>query len=71
MTESTNENRPKPEQVFYSHTATLIKNLFIDNVNYTNGYYSRLSYFELISQFKEKARYILETMEDEKHLINL
>jgi hypothetical protein len=61
----------KGEEIFLEHISTLIRNLLVTNVNYTNGHYVRTSNYDVIVDTKERANYILEEMERTKHLINL
>lgn len=60
-----------PEQLFYDNISKLIKNLFIKNVNFKNGYYNGKSQYEFEKDIKEMAQYILDEMEQQKHLINI
>ena len=62
-----------PEQIFYDDITKLIKNLLVENPNYTNGYYHKdgRNIFNLYTDTKERAKYILEKMDDWKHLINI
>ena len=63
------------EIIFYDKLKTLITNLLISNKNYTNGYYSNHSWDHdvhgLVRDTQERARYILNTMDEIKHLIDL
>ena len=58
-----------PEQVFYNHITTLIKNLLINNPNYNNKHFWNLEKHELKYETIERAEYILTEMEKTKHLI--
>jgi len=64
-----------PNKIFYEHIETLIKNLLIDNKNYSNGHYFDLNgqvfHFKLLKDTKERANYILKEMKQTKHLIDL
>lgn len=64
-----------PEQVFYNEIRTLIYNLLINNVNYRGTYYFNDSSWDntrkVIDDTQDRARFILEKMEEIKHLINL
>lgn len=64
---------PENWEVFYNHIATLIKNLFIKNINYTNGYYpyNYEGVTKLLKDTQERGDYILEEMERTKHLIDI
>ena len=57
------------EEIFYDYIYSLVKNLFIENSNYTNGYYMDMSYREVIEDVKKRGQYILDVMETTKHLI--
>ena len=57
----------EPEQIFYEHIKTLIRNLLINNKNYSTGYYQ--SVFDLKNDTIERAKYVLEEMEKTKHLV--
>jgi hypothetical protein len=61
----------KPNQLFYDDVVRLITNLLIDNVNYRNGHYANKSAYELRVDVIERSKYILEKLEQEKHLIGL
>jgi hypothetical protein len=61
----------EPEEVFYNHVRMLLRNLFVSNRNYDNGYYSNKTRYDIIQDTKERAIYILGVMEEEKHLLNL
>ena len=66
----------KPEQVFLNRINKLVKNLLIDNPNYTNRYYYQDrglfgGIHELINDTKERAGYILREIDAVKHLIGL
>ena len=65
------KNRPKPEELFLSQIELLLKNLFITNKNFTNGYYHSKGVSELINDNKERAQWIIDEMERTKHLINI
>jgi hypothetical protein len=64
-----------PEEYFLDHINTLIKNLFIENINFKNRYYEKtFGYsFEAINAIKDSvknsAEYILGEIERTKHLI--
>ncbi len=68
----------KHSEIFYNDIYSLINNLLINNKNYTNGYYSALydynsrtqPFNKLLEDTKERAKYILDRMESEKHLID-
>jgi hypothetical protein len=64
---------PEPEEIFLNGIKTLLKNLLITNVNYTNGYYARgftwNTINELITDTQERAGYILERIEQTEHLV--
>lgn len=63
-----------PSEEFLDHIVTMIKNLLMDNVNYTNGYYHGLKFphngiDEMIRDTKDRAKHILDHIEATKHLI--
>lgn len=65
--------RLKAEEVFYNNLISLIKNTLINDPNFINtiqkqSYYEKkgMLHYDL---FKEKAKYILEEIENMKHLI--
>jgi hypothetical protein len=60
-----------PNQLFHDDITRAIKNLLIENVNYRNGYYIGKSTFDFQRDTIERANYILEKIEKEKHLIGL
>ena len=66
----------KPEQVFYDDIKKLIINMFTEaNPKIKSSYYwdnnHNFRYGEFLVDQKERVKYILERMEQEKHLINL
>ena len=67
---------PEPEQIFLDHIKRLVKNLLIDNPNYTNDYYwnkgdGRWTYDheKLLADTKKRAEYILEQIDETDHLV--
>jgi len=65
--------RLKAEEVFYNNLISLIKNTLINDPNFINTI-QKQSYYEKKGMlhyglFKEKAKYILEEIENMKHLI--
>jgi hypothetical protein len=58
-----------PRQVYHDRISRLIRNLLIENKNYTNGYYADKPVHQFRDDTKERAQYILEEMEGMKHLI--
>jgi hypothetical protein len=63
---------PEPEDVFLAHIKSLIRNLLIDNVNYTNSYYWSSGSFDshkFITDTKKRAEYILEQIDETDHLV--
>ncbi len=61
---------PEPEEIFLNGIKTLLKNLLITNVNYTNGHYPySCSTIRMIADTKERAGYILERIEETEHLV--
>jgi hypothetical protein len=63
------KNVPTPEQVFLENIIRTITNLLINNPNYTNTYYHGKCAFEVITDTQERARHILDKIEQIKHLI--
>lgn len=64
---------PTSEWIFYHHIKSLIKNLLVTNVNYSNKYFMDEHYtiFNLKKDTIERANYVLEEIEKTKHLIGL
>ena len=60
---------PSNSEVFLIHITSLINNLLIENVNYTNGFYERDRMADLLVDTKERAGYILREVERTKHLV--
>lgn len=62
-----------PEQIFLRDVKTLIKNLLIDNPNYSNGYYQREGWDRpnLLKDTKERAQYILDRIDQTSHLVTM
>lgn len=66
---------PKPEQVFYDALKRCIENQLINDPNFkATGNWGEGSWYERNNKmhyelFLEKAKYILEKLEDLKHLI--
>jgi hypothetical protein len=65
-----------PESVFLTHITRLVKNLLVEDKNYTNGYYTQRpaaqmhkAVDDLILASKDKGRFILDEIERIKHLI--
>lgn len=58
-----------PEKLFINRISTLIRNLLINNPNYEGKYGAERSKFDLLQDTKERANYILEEIENTKHLI--
>jgi len=56
-------------EVFYNRIEALIKNILVDNINYKNGYYNEKSLHTFKKDTIERSKFILEEMEDMKHLI--
>lgn len=62
----------RPEDIFYNRIYRLIDNLLIKNKNYDNSFYRGNSMYpttSLLEDTKERAKYILEEMENMKHLL--
>lgn len=66
---------PEPADVFLDHLKTMVKNLLINNSNYTTGYYYDLQKTrgigldEMIRDTKDRANHILEYIEMADHLV--
>lgn len=60
--------RPKPEEIFYNSLVTLIKNQLINDPNFETYWYERNNKMHY-GLFKSKAEYILQEIENWKHLI--
>jgi len=65
------KNEIKSENLFVDSVVILIKNLLIDNPNYKNGYYynNDRTIFDLIEDTKERSKYILQKIDEMKHLV--
>ena len=61
--------RLSPEKIFLDAVSKTIKNLLINNPNYTNNYYDKKNAWDVIRDTKERASFILEKIEEIKHLI--
>lgn len=59
-----------PEKLFVDNLSYLIKNLFLDNKNFSNNYYHRQTKDELLKDVQDSARYILGEIERTKHLVD-
>jgi len=57
-----------PEDVFFNSVASMIKEILIDNVNYKTGHYHETGNC-MISDTKARAQWVLDKMDDWKHLI--
>lgn len=68
-------SRLSPEEIFLKDIKSLINNLLIDNPNYKNDYYFKGSYtmniLKLIKDTKNRAKYILERIDDIEHLVKM
>lgn len=67
-------NLPKPEDIFLNDIKKLIRNLLIDNSNYVTDYYHKKDGFgchvnNLLTDTKERAKYILTRISETEHLI--
>jgi hypothetical protein len=60
--------RPKSEEIFYNSLVTLIKNQLINDPNFETYWYERNNKMNY-GLFKSKAEYILQEIENWKHLI--
>jgi len=60
--------RPKAEEIFYNTLITLIKNQLINDPNFETYWYEKNNMMHY-SLFKSKAEYILQEIENLKHLI--
>jgi len=59
-----------PEQVFLTSIKKLIRNMLIDNPNYTSTHYNNKSVYHVIEDTKERAEYILERIDEIDHLVD-
>lgn len=57
------------EEIFLDHITSLIQKLLIDNKNYRNGHCTSMSSWDAIDYIKRNATYILNEIENTKHLI--
>lgn len=57
------------KKIFLDRIQNLVKNLIVDNVNYKTGYYFDKPIFKFKEDTIERGRYILEEIENTKHLI--
>jgi len=50
--------------LFYKDIESLIKNLLIQNINYSNGYFHNPNYskYDLLKDTKDRAEYILQRL---------
>ena len=71
--------KPTAKSVFINGVTNLIQNLLIDNPNYKNMYYADNSpinpasgsgMWNLLTDTKERAEYILNRIKETEHLIN-
>lgn len=58
-----------PKKIFLDKIKLLINNLLINNHNYRGIYFRDLSKHDLLEDTKIRAKYILEEIEQTKHLI--
>ena len=65
----TKEQRLSPEEIFLKDIRTLINNLLINNVNYTNGYYGFNDTYKVIKDTQDRAKYILDRIDAIDHLV--
>ena len=63
--------RQTPEQIFLDSVNNMVRNFFIKNPNFSNGYYydEGMMKSDIIKDVNRSAEYILEKIEDMKHLI--
>ncbi len=68
-------SRLSPEDIFLKDIKSLINNLLIDNPNYNNDYYFEESdtrnTLKLIKDTKERAKFILERIDNIDHLVKM
>ena len=68
-------SRLSPEDIFLKDIKSLINNFFIDNPNYNNDYYFKesdtMNTLKLIKDTKERAKYILERIDNIDHLVKM
>ena len=65
--------RPEPEEVFLNSIKQMVRNLLINNPNYTNDEYFKntgvLDTLKLIKDTKNRAEHILQKIDDWEHLV--
>ena len=68
-------SRLSPEDIFLKDIKSLINNLLIDNPNYKNDYYFKesdtMNTIKLIKDTKDRAKYILERIDNIDHLVKM
>ena len=68
-------SRLSPEDIFLKDIKSLINNFFIDNPNYNNDYYFKesdtMNTLKLIKDTKDRAKYILERIDNIDHLVKM
>ncbi len=68
-------SRMSPEDIFLKEIKSLINNFFIDNPNYDTDYYFKesetMNTLKLIKDTKERAKYILERIDNIDHLVKI
>jgi len=63
--------RQTPEEIFLDQVNSMVKNFFIDNPNFKSGYYygDNILKSDIIKDVNSSAKYMLEKIEEMKHLI--
>lgn len=78
MTTSTEMNPKRrkaqdPQQLFLDTIKNLIKNLLVENINYKNNYYfdasGRYDYYKFREDTINRAKYILNRIDEMEHLV--
>jgi hypothetical protein len=66
-------NRPNKtnEEIFYDEIRSLVKNLFVDNKNFSSAYYLDKTSSELKSDVMSNGKLVLEKIEGLKHLLDI
>lgn len=63
--------RQTPEEIFLDSVKNMVNNFFINNPNFSNGYYHNEGMYksDIIKDVNRSAKYLLDRIEDMKHLI--
>ena len=58
-------------ELFLRDINGVIKNLLITNINYSNNYYSSEDIWEFMKDTIERAKYVLNRIDQLKHLLGM